>query len=96
MQLHAGILGRDYIVPAIEGVVTLGLAAAAEVHAANKFEENLWKDIVHVIEPDYLVCERDGLVFETQATYEEQMKEHSREYMETTKLRTNIQTGFGV
>lgn len=96
VQLHAGIWGRDYIVPAIEGVATLGLAAAAEVRAAHEFEENLWEDIVHVVEPEYLVCERDGTVFETEAAYEEHMKGHSREDTETTQFRTNLQTGFGV
>lgn len=96
VQLHAGIWGRDYIVPAIEGVATLGLAAAAEVHAANKFEESLWEDIVHVIEPDYVVCDKDGMVFETQAAYEEHKKEHTKDEMQTTQFRTNLQTGFGV
>ena len=51
VQLHAGIWGRDLAIPAIEGIATLGIAAAAELHSGHEFEKRLWKEIVGKIDP---------------------------------------------
>jgi hypothetical protein len=74
VQLNAGIWGRDLAVPAIEGVATLGLATAAELHSARKFEEKLWEEVVHLIDPALRVCPLDGLLFKT----DKELKEHEQ------------------
>ncbi len=66
VQLHAGIWGRDLLVPAIEGIATLGAVPAAELHSAHEFEERLWEQIVNKIDPSLKVSKLDGMVFKTQ------------------------------
>ncbi|MCL5874733.1 MAG: hypothetical protein M1161_05290 [Candidatus Thermoplasmatota archaeon] len=74
VQLHAGIWGRDLAVPAIEGIATLGIAAAAELHSGHEFEKRLWEQIVKNIDPSLKICEYDGLLFNTQ----EELDQHFR------------------
>lgn len=93
VELHAGIFGRDYVVPAIEGAATLGLAAAAELRAAGKFEENLWEDIVRMIGPSLLVCNRDGRIFETQTEFEEHLEKHRKDDQMENETKSWLQTG---
>lgn len=76
VQLHAGVWGRDLAVPAIEGVATLGLAAAAELHSAHEFEERMWEQIVHKIDPTLKICQLDGLLFNTDQELQKHVKEH--------------------
>lgn len=66
VQLHAGIWGRDLLVPAIEGIATIGAAPAVELHSAHEFEERLWEQIVKMIDPSLRVCKFDGMLFKTQ------------------------------
>lgn len=74
VQLHAGIWGRDLLVPAIEGIVTLGTAPAAELHSAHEFEERLWEQIVNKIDPSLKVSRLDGMVFKTQDELDKHLK----------------------
>lgn len=66
VQLHAGVWGRDLAVPAIEGIATLGLAPAAELHSAHELEERLWEQVVNKIDPSLKVCKLDGMLFQSQ------------------------------
>lgn len=66
VQIHAGVWGRDLMVPAIEGIATLGVAPAVEMHEAHQLEERLWEQIVNKIDPALKVCRLDGMVFKTQ------------------------------
>ena len=66
VQLHAGFWGRDLMVPAIEGVATLGAAPAVQLHEAHEFEERLWEQVVAKIDPSLKVCKLDGMLFKTQ------------------------------
>ena len=66
VQLHAGIWGRDLLVPAIEGIATIGVAPAAELHSAHEFEERLWEQIVNKIDSSLKVSKFDGMLFKTQ------------------------------
>jgi len=84
--------GRDYIVPAIEGVATLGLAAAAELRTAGKFEENLWEDIVRIIDPSLLVCDKDGRIFENQRELEAHLEEHRKDKQMEAENKSWLQT----
>ena len=81
VQLHAGIWGRDLAVPALEGVLTLGVATAAEVHLGHEYELNLWKRVVKLIDPTLKVCDLDGLLFLTQSDLEKHMKTHQQQQM---------------
>ncbi|MDG7019962.1 MAG: hypothetical protein JRN43_06545 [Nitrososphaerota archaeon] len=66
VQLHAGFWGRDLMVPAIEGVATLGAAPAVQLHEAHEFEERLWEQVVAKIDPSLKACKLDGMLFKTQ------------------------------
>jgi hypothetical protein len=66
VQLHAGVWGRDLMVPAIEGIATLGAAPAVQLHEAHEFEERLWEQIVSKIDPSLKVCKIDGMLFKSQ------------------------------
>lgn len=92
IQLHAGIWGRDFVIPAIEGGVTLGLAAAAEMHYAGKFEEDLWEEIVRMIDPSFIICRKDGRVFESQGQFDEHEREHERNKQQEMEQMTLSRT----
>lgn len=74
VQLNAGVWGKDLAVPAVEGVATLGVAAAAELHSAHKFEERIWEQVVHKIDPSLKICSLDGLLFKS----DEELAEHEK------------------
>ncbi|MDG6929585.1 MAG: hypothetical protein JRN29_06080 [Nitrososphaerota archaeon] len=79
VQLHAGIWGRDLALPAIEGLVTLGAAAAAELHSGHQFEERLWEQVVHKIDPSLKICQQDGLLFNTDQDFSKHMQMHEQQ-----------------
>lgn len=65
VQVHAGIWGRDLAIPSIEGIATLGIATAVELHSGHEFEMRLWEQIVHSIDPTLKICKIDGMLFKT-------------------------------
>ncbi len=75
VQLHAGIWGRDLAIPAIEGLATLGIATAADLHSAHKFEEKIWEQIVTKIDPSLKICNLDGLLFKS----DEDLNQHNQQ-----------------
>lgn len=75
VQLHAGVWGRDLAVPAIEGIATLGVAPAAELHSAHEFEERMWEQIVNKIDPTLKVCRIDGMLFKSQAELDSHLQQ---------------------
>ena len=78
VQLHAGIWGRDIAIPAIEGIATLGIATAAELHSGTEFEMRMWEQIVGKIDPTLKICKIDGLLFKTQKDLDDHMKTHQQ------------------
>lgn len=78
VQLHAGVWGRDLAVPAIEGIATLGLVPAAELHSAHELEERLWEQIVNKIDPSLKVCKFDGMLFKSQEELNQHVLEEQR------------------
>ncbi|MDE1766300.1 MAG: hypothetical protein KGI27_08535 [Thaumarchaeota archaeon] len=84
VQLHAGIWGRDMAIPAIEGLATLGIAAAADVHSAHKFEEKLWEQIVNKIDSSLKICRLDGLLFKS----DEELTEHQQVHQQQAQGST--------
>jgi hypothetical protein len=79
VQLHAGIWGRDMAVPAIEGIATLGIATATELHSGHEFEKRMWEQIVKKIDPTLKICEYDGMLFKTQQELDQHMKAHQQQ-----------------
>lgn len=79
VQLHAGVWGRDLLVPAVEGVATLGLATAAELHSGHEFEERMWEQIVHRIDPSLKICQLDGLLFKSDQELQNHIKAHAQQ-----------------
>ncbi|MGB9003288.1 MAG: hypothetical protein WCC52_05735 [Nitrosotalea sp.] len=75
VQLHAGIWGRDIAIPAIEGLATLGIATAADLHSAHKFEEKMWEQIVNKIDSSLKICNLDGLLFKS----DEDLNQHNQQ-----------------
>ena len=87
-----GVWGKDLPVPAVEGVVTLGVATARDLHEEHELEFRMWEKIVHNVDPSLLICERCGMVLRT----EEDMKGHAEfekhHYLNTLAL--NARMGF--
>ena len=79
VQLHAGVWGRDLAVPAIEGIATLGAAPAIELHSAHEFEEKMWEQIVHNIDPSLKICPLDGLLFKSDQEMQNHEKMHAQQ-----------------
>ena len=79
VQLSAGVWGRDLAVPAIEGVATLGIAAAVDLHSAHQFEERIWEQTVHTIDPTLKICPLDGLLFKSDQELQGHIKTHEQQ-----------------
>lgn len=79
VQLHAGIWGRDMAIPALEGLATIGIATAAELHSAHKFEEKLWEQIVNKIDPSLKICSLDGMLFNTDDEFAQHRQLHQQQ-----------------
>jgi hypothetical protein len=82
VQLRAGVWGRDLAVPVVEGVATLGLATAVDLHSAHQFEEKMWEQIVHRIDPSLRICELDGLLFKSDDELNKHIKLHEQQEMQ--------------
>jgi hypothetical protein len=85
VQLHAGVWGRDLAVPAIEGIATIGAAPAVELHSAHEFEERMWEQIVHKIDPSLRICPLDGLLFKS----EQEMQNHANMHAQQAQTAQN-------
>lgn len=102
VQLHAGVWGRDLVVPAIEGVATLGLASAVELHSAHEFEEKMWEQVVHKIDPSLKICRMDGLLFKTDQELQNhekmliQQQQATQSSMTNSMLMMGMMGGFGM
>lgn len=79
VQLHAGVWGRDLAVPAIEGIATLGTATLAELNSAHDFEERMWEQVVHKIDPSLKICPADGLLFKSDEELKKHMEMHQQQ-----------------
>jgi len=84
IQLKVGIWGRDLAVPVIEGVATIGASTAANLHEEHMTENEIWKEIVRLVDPSLFVCDRCGMIFKTR----EELEKH-KEY-EKHRLANNL------
>ena len=65
VQFKLGIWGKDLAVPAVEGVATLGLATAVDLHEEHVLENKMWRSMVHMIDPHLQICESCGFIFKS-------------------------------
>ncbi|MEM3670580.1 MAG: hypothetical protein QW767_02425 [Thermoprotei archaeon] len=96
VQLNAGVWGKDLAVPAVEGVATLGVAAAAELHSAHKFEERMWEQIVHKIDPSLKICSLDGMLFKTDEELSDHVKAHEAQHIASQANAMNTAAMMGM
>ena len=96
VQLHAGIWGRDLAIPAIEGVATLGLATAADLHSGHEFEERIWEQIVHRIDASLKICQLDGMLFKTQDELTKHVNLHEQQHQAAQSSMMNSMLMMGM
>ena len=96
VQLHAGLWGRDLLVPAIEGVATLGLATAGELHSGHEFEERMWEQIVHKIDPSLKICQLDGLLFKSDQELQNHVRMHAQQQQAAQSSMMNSMLMMGM
>ena len=96
IQLHAGVWGRDLAIPAIEGIATLGLASAVELHSAHEFEERMWEQIVHKIDPSLKICQLDGLLFNSDQELQNHTKMHIQQQQASQSTMMNSMLMMGM
>lgn len=96
VQLHAGVWGRDLAVPAIEGIATLGTATIAELNSAHEFEERIWEQVVHKIDPSLKICPADGLLFKTDEELKKHLEMHQQQQQQTHSNMMNQMMMLGM
>ena len=96
VQLHAGVWGRDLAIPAIEGIATLGLAPAVELHSAHEFEERMWEQIVNKIDPSLKICQLDGLLFNSDQELQSHVKMHAQQQQASQSSMMNSMLMMGM
>jgi hypothetical protein len=96
VQLNAGVWGRDLAIPAIEGIATLGVAPAVELHSAHEFEERMWEQIVHKIDPSLKICQLDGLLFNSEQELQNHVKMHAQQQQAAQSSMMNSMLMMGM
>lgn len=94
VQLNAGVWGRDLAIPAIEGVATLGLATAVDLHSAHQFEEKAWEQIVQSIDPSLKICSLDGLLFKSDQDLQAHIKAHEQQSSQGSMMNSMLMMGM--
>ncbi len=96
VQLHAGVWGRDLAVPAIEGIATIGAATMAELNSAHEFEERMWEQIVHKIDPSLKICPQYGLLFKTDEELQKHLEMHQQQQQQAHAQMMNQMLMLGM
>jgi len=65
VQFRLGVWGKDLIVPVVEGIASLGVTAAVDVHEERRLEDAMWRDLVQLIDPKFQVCAVCGAILES-------------------------------
>ncbi|MGI0068300.1 MAG: hypothetical protein ACREB9_07835 [Thermoplasmata archaeon] len=65
VQFKLGVWGKDLAVPAIEGVATLGIATAVDLHEEHVLEDKMWRSTLHMIDPNLQICGVCGSIFKS-------------------------------
>ena len=87
VQFKLGVWGKDLAVPAVEGIATLGIATALDLHEEHVLEDKMWRDLVHMIDPKLQICRRCGGIFRSP----EDLKTHQ----DVEAQRAQSQMGMG-
>ena len=67
VQFKLGVWGRDVAIPAVEGIATLGLSTALDLHEEHVLEDKMWANLVRTIDPSLQICGQCGSIFKTVA-----------------------------
>jgi hypothetical protein len=73
VQLRTSIWGRDFAIPGEHM-----LNPSNNSRLISEFEEGLWEEIVHMIDPSLCVCSADGRVFSSEQELEDHQAEHEK------------------
>jgi hypothetical protein len=65
VQFRLGVWGKDLVVPVVEGLASLGVTAAVDVHEERRLEEAMWRNLVQLIDPTLQVCPVCGAILGT-------------------------------
>lgn len=65
VQFKLGVWGKDLAVPVVEGIATLGVATALDLHEEHLLEDKMWRDAVHMIDPTLQICGQCGLILKS-------------------------------
>ncbi len=87
VQFKLGVWGRDLAVPAVEGIATLGVATALDLHEEHVLEDKMWRNLVHLIDPKLQICGQCGVIFRSP----EDLKTHQQ----VEAQRAQSQMGMG-
>ncbi len=87
VQFKLGVWGKDLAVPVVEGVATLGVAAAIELHEEQLLEDKMWRNVGHMIDPKLQICGLCGVIFRSP----EELKTHQ----EVEAQQAQSQMGMG-
>lgn len=84
VSFKLGIWGKDMPLPLLEDLATAGYEAYRQERSKRKGEIEIWKRIVHSIDPSLIVCDRCGMVLKN----EKDAKGHQE--FEMHHLRNNL------
>jgi hypothetical protein len=73
VQLRTSIWGRDFAIPG-EHMFSSGDGS----RSVSGFEEGLWEEIVHMVDPSLRVCPVDGQVFSSEKELDDHVGEHEK------------------
>ncbi|MGI0055621.1 MAG: hypothetical protein ACREBZ_07945 [Thermoplasmata archaeon] len=65
VQFKLGVWGKDLAVPAVEGVATLGVATAIDLHEEHVLEDKMWRNLVSMIDPTLQICGLCGAILKS-------------------------------
>ncbi|MGI0151232.1 MAG: hypothetical protein ACREC5_04780 [Thermoplasmata archaeon] len=65
VQFKLGVWGKDLAVPAIEGIATLGVATAVDLHEEHVLENKMWRNLVHMIDSKLQICGACGRILKS-------------------------------
>jgi hypothetical protein len=65
VQFRLGVWGKDLVVPVADGIASIGIAAAVDVHEERRLEHTLWRNLVQLIDPKLQICAVCGAILET-------------------------------
>lgn len=92
VQFKLGVWGRDLAIPVVEGIATLGLATAVDLHEEHTLEDKMWQSIVRMIDPSLQICWMCGSIFRSP----EELKTHQQAEIQQDRTVGGLPFGTGM